>query len=124
MEVNGELDDQTLNNTICNKVYDYAEKYTDLTFGTKKEFFENLYNHDEYSRQGTMTKKGVMNAILTQRAISQFLFGKYLGGKLISYFEGTSQKKANDMAINLVLYAGSRTTQSSPHFKASDMSSF
>ena len=31
MEVNGELDDQTLNNTICNKVYDYAEKYTDLT---------------------------------------------------------------------------------------------
>ena len=65
-----------------------------------------------------------MNAILTQRAISQFLFRKYLGGKLISYFEGTSQKKANDMAINLVLYAGSRTTQSSPHFKASDMSSF
>jgi len=124
MEVDGELDDQTLNNTICNKVYDYAEKYTDLTFGTKKEFFENLYNHDEYSRQGTKTKKGVMNAILTQRAISQFLFGKYLGGKLISYFEGTSQKKANDMAINLVLYAGSRTTQSSPHFKASDMSSF
>jgi len=61
-----------------------------------------------------MTKKGVANAILTQRAITQFLFGKYLGGKLISYLEATTQKKANDMAINLVLYAGSRTSQSSP----------
>jgi len=124
MEVDGELDDKTINNTICNKVYEYAKEYTSLTFGTKKEFFEDLYNHDEYSRQGTMTKKGVANAILTQRAITQFLFGKYLGGKLISYLEGTTQKKANDMAINLVLYAGSRTSQSSPHFKASDMSSF
>ncbi len=125
MEVDTFLDDKTIDNEICNKVYEYAKKYTSgIEFGTKKEFFETLYNHDEYSRQGTMTKKGVANAILTQRAISQFLFGKYLGGKLITFLEGTTEKKRNDMVISLVLYAGSRTNRSSPHFKASDISSF
>ena len=118
------IDESIINNKICNSVYDYAKKYTSQSFGTKQEFYTNLYKHDQYGREGTRTKKGVQNEILTQRAIAQFLFGKYLGGKLITFFESASSKDKNEMAINLVLYTGSRTKQSSPHFKASDLSSF
>ena len=118
------IDESVINNKICNSVYDYAKKYTSQSFGTKQEFYTNLYKHDQYGREGTRTKKGVQNEILTQRAIAQFLFGKYLGGKLITFFESSSSKDKNEMAINLVLYTGSRTKQSSPHFKASDLSSF
>ena len=118
------MDESVLNNKICNSVYKWAKKYTNQSFGTKQEFFTNLYKHDQYGREGTATKAGVQNAILTQRAIAQFLFGKYLGGRLITFFENASSVKKNEMAINLVLYTGSRTKQSSPHFKASDPSSF
>ena len=38
--------------------------------------------------------------------------------------ENAGKVKANEMTINLVLYAGSRTDKSSPHFKAADVSSF
>ena len=50
-------------------------------------------------------------------------FGKFLGGRLIEAFEKKSTNDANEMAINLFLYAGSRTASSSPHIKASDVSS-
>ena len=46
-----------------------------------------------------------------------------MGGRLIEAFEKASAKDANDMTLNLVMYAGSRTAQSSPHVKASDISS-
>ena len=61
--------------------------------------------------------------LLVERARAQFLFGKFLGGRLIEAFEKKSIKKADEMARNLFLYAGSRTTSSSPHIKASDVSS-
>ena len=118
------MDESVLNNKICNNVYKWAKAYTTQSFGTKQEFFTNLYKHDQYGREGTATKAGVQNAILTQRALAQFLFGKYLGGRLITFFETATSVKKNEMAINLVLYTGSRTKQSSPHFKASDPSSF
>ena len=118
------MDESVLNNKICNNVYKWAKEYTTQSFGTKQEFFTNLYKHDQYGREGTATKSGVQNAILTQRALAQFLFGKYLGGRLITFFETAPSVKKNEMAINLVLYTGSRTKQSSPHFKASDPSSF
>ena len=118
------MDESVLNNKICNNVYKWAKAYTPQSFGTKQEFFTNLYKHDQYGREGTATKAGVQNAILTQRALAQFLFGKYLGGRLITFFETATSVKKNEMAINLVLYTGSRTKQSSPHFKASDPSSF
>ena len=118
------MDESVINNRICNSVYEWSKKYTNQTFGTKQEFYTNLYKHDQYGREGTRTKAGVQNAILTQRAIAQFLFGKYLGGRLITFFESASARNKNEMAINLVLYTGSRTRQSSPHFKASDLSSF
>jgi len=118
------MDETVINNKICNDVYKWAKEYTTQSFGTKQEFFTNLYKHDQYGREGTATKAGVQNAILTQRALAQFLFGKYLGGRLITFFETATSVKKNEMAINLVLYTGSRTKQSSPHFKASDPSSF
>ena len=45
-----------------------------------------------------------------------------MGGRLIEGME-KSKKDADEIAINLLLYAGSRTAQSSPHVKASDISS-
>tara|TARA_R100000152_G_C6759887_1_gene183876 strand:- start:2 stop:1441 length:1440 start_codon:yes stop_codon:yes gene_type:complete len=130
MEVDGVLD-RSINNTICNKVYAYAKKYTNLQLGSKLEFYTNLYNHPGYGRQGTgITRReagepvSIQNATLTQRAITQFLFGKFMGGRLIEGMETATGSKANEMTTNLVLYAGSRTRSSSPHFKASDVSSF
>ena len=118
------MDETVINNKICNNVYKWAKKYTTMDLGSKQEFFTRLYKHDQYGREGTATKSGIQNAILTQRALAQFLFGKYLGGRLITFFESASSVNKNEMAINLVLYTGSRTKQSSPHFKASDPSSF
>ena len=51
------------------------------------------------------------------------LFGKYLGGSMIEIFE-KNKKQADEMVTNMILYAGSRAKSSSPHFKASDISSF
>ena len=123
MEVDGELD-KSIKNTICDKVYEYAKKFTTLSFKSKHEFYTELYNHPQYGREGTKTKKGVQNAILTQRAIAQFLFGKFMGGRLIEGLVKMSAAKRNQTTINFVLYAGSRTKDSSPHVKASDTSSF
>jgi hypothetical protein len=128
MDVDGELDEKTLNNRMCNDVYEYAKKYTNIpvsTLGTKMEFYTNLYKHDQYGRMGTATRAvPAGNEILAKRAIAQFLFGKFLGGNLIDAMENAGKVKANEMTINLVLYAGSRTDKSSPHFKAADVSSF
>ena len=109
-------------------LYEYAKKYTNIpvsTLGTKMEFYTNLYKHDQYGRMGTATRAvPAGNEILAKRAIAQFLFGKFLGGNLIDAMENAGKVKANEMTINLVLYAGSRTDKSSPHFKAADVSSF
>ena len=123
MEVDGELD-KSIQNTICDKVYEYAKKFTSLSFGSQHEFYTALYKHPQYGREGTQTKKGGQNAILTQRAIAQFLFGKFMGGRLIEGLLKMSANKRNQTTINFVLYAGSRTKDSSPHVKASDTSSF
>ena len=54
---------------------------------------------------------------------SQFIFSKFLGGSMIAAFE-KDKTKANEIVKNLILYAGSRSKSSSPHFKAADSSSF
>ena len=41
----------------------------------------------------------------------------------IEIFE-KNKKQADEMVTNMILYAGSRAKSSSPHFKASDISSF
>ena len=129
-EDNGVLS-RSIDTNVCNKVYDYAKKFTNITIGTKLEFFTDLYNHPNYGFTGTGIYRGsgvdrvrIENEILRKRARALFLFGKFLGGRLIEIMEDATERKANEMTVNLVLYAGSRTSKSSPHFKASDRSSF
>ena len=47
-----------------------------------------------------------------------------MGGRLIEGLLKMSAFKRNETTINFVLYAGSRTKDSSPHVKASDTSPF
>ena len=46
-----------------------------------------------------------------------------MGGRLIEAFETASAKDADDMVLNLVMYAGSRTATPHHIVKASDISS-
>lgn len=128
IDVDGVLSD-SIQNTICKKVYEYAKKYSGVAIGSLESFYEELVNHPQFSREGTsiMVKENggsvrLENELLVERARAQFLFGKFMGGRLIEGME-RSKKNANEIAINLLLYAGSRTAKSSPHVKASDISS-
>ena len=92
---------------------------------------ERLYNHDNYGLSGTGVYTGkepnkvrVENEILRKRARAQFLFGKYMGGRLIEGLLKMTEVKRNETTLNFMLYAGSRTSKASPHVKASDTSSF
>tara|TARA_R100001594_G_C4026127_1_gene260255 strand:- start:19 stop:1494 length:1476 start_codon:yes stop_codon:yes gene_type:complete len=130
VESDGTLN-RSINNEICNKVYTYAKNYTNLQLGSQLEFYTELYNHPDYGLSGTGIdrKEGratirIENETLRMRARAQYLFGKYMGGRLIDAFQSASSDLANQMAINLTLYAGSRTISSSPHIKAADISSF
>ena len=128
LDVDGSLS-KSIQNAICKKVYEYVNKYSGSRFASLEIFYEELVNHPQFSREGTKIKdkrnKGsfIQNELLVERARAQFLFGKFLGGRLIESFDKKSPEKANEMAINLFLYAGSRTASSSPHIKASDVSS-
>lgn len=128
IDVDGILSN-SIQNTICRKVYEYAKKYSGVAIGSLESFYEELVNHPQFSREGTsiMVKEDggrvrLESELLVERARAQFLFGKFMGGRLIEGME-RSKKDANEIAINLLLYAGSRTSQSSPHVKASDISS-
>ena len=77
-----------------------------------------MYNNKNFTLEGNRNSRS-----LVQRARAQFIFGKYLGGSMIEIFE-KNKKQADEMVTNMILYAGSRARSSSPHFKASDISSF
>ena len=128
IDVDGVLS-KSIQNTICKKVYEYAVKYSGTAIGSIESFYQELVNHPQFSREGTsiMVKENggkvrLESELLVERARAQFLFGKFMGGRLIEGME-KSKKNADEIAINLLLYAGSRTAQSSPHVKASDISS-
>ena len=129
-----EIDDagtlsRSIQNPICKRVFYYVNRYSGSKYASMEIFYNELVNHKDFTMEGTKIKdkknKGsyIRNQLLVDRARAQFLFGKFLGGRLIDTFERKSTKDANDMARNLFLYAGSRTTSSSPHIKASDVSS-
>ena len=129
IDVDGVLS-KSIENTICRKVYEYAVKYSNTAIGSINSFYEELVNHPQFSRDGTsiMVKEDggrvrLANELLVERARAQFLFGKFLGGRLIEGFERASAMDADNMVLNLLMYAGSRTAKSSPHVKASDISS-
>ena len=77
----------------------------------------------QLSKNKKYTKKDLGNKTLSIRAKAQFLFSKYLGGSMIELFE-KNKSLADEMTTNMILYAGSRSSSSSPHFKASDVSAF
>ena len=113
-----------INNSICDDLFDFiikykGNKYTN-SFKDKLDLFTQLYNDKRFN----IGAKGITTDILAARARAQFIYSKYLGGKMIEFLEKTTEKKADMMVTNMILYAGSRTISSSPHFKASDTSSF
>ena len=129
-----EIDDtgtlsRSIQNPICKRVFYYVNRYSGSKYSSMEIFYNELVNHKDFTMEGTKIKdkknKGsyIRNQLLVDRARAQFLFGKFLGGRLIDTFERKSKKDADNMARNLFLYAGSRTTSSSPHIKASDVSS-
>ena len=48
------------------------------------------------------------------------MWAKYLGGNLIKLLQ--SDSNPNKIVKAMIMYAGSRTTSSSPHYKAGDPS--
>ena len=109
---------------IGSRDYQNVRKIKDTLYQLKQKFdnpldlFNELYTNKNYTAENL---KGSQQ--LAVRARAQFIFGKYLGGSMINIFEG-DKKKADEMVTNMILYAGSRAKSSSPHFKASDISSF
>ena len=112
------------NNSICNDLFRFIVKYKgknyNNTFEDKLDLFRQLYNDKRFN----IGAKSITTPLLAARARAQFIYSKYLGGKMIEFLETTTERKANQMVTNMILYAGSRTISSSPHFKASDISSF
>lgn len=111
----------SINNEICKGVYKFVNKYSGVRFSNIEEFYQALYSNPSYNHK--MKSSKLPNESASVRARAQFLFGKYLGGSMIEIFE-SNQKMADEMVTNMILYAGSRSKSSSPHWKASDISSF
>tara|TARA_Y100000592_G_C5438664_1_gene302145 strand:- start:56 stop:1444 length:1389 start_codon:yes stop_codon:yes gene_type:complete len=111
---------KAIDNDICKKVFKFVNDYSNQSFKNSLDLFTQLYNNKNFSISNR-AYKGSQNLVVRARA--QFIFGKYLGGSMIEIFE-ENKKNANEMVTNMILYAGSRAKSSSPHFKASDSSSF
>ena len=111
---------KAINNDICKKVFKFVNDYSSQSFDNSLDLFTKLYNDKNFSISNR-AYKGSQSLVIRARA--QFIFGKYLGGSMIELFED-NKKSANEMVTNMILYAGSRAKSSSPHFKASDSSSF
>ena len=107
--------EDAIDNKICDKVFEFVNNYSPQSFSTKLQLFKTLYEHKNFADLNSDNLK--------VRARAQFIFGKYLGGSMIEIFEN-NKIKANEMVTNMILYAGSRAKSSSPHWKASDISSF
>ena len=121
MDVNIE---QAIDNPICDELYNFIVRYRgnnySNVFSDKLDLFQQLYDNPNFN----IGARGITTAGYAARARSQFIYSKYLGGRMIQLFEGVTERKANDMVTSMVLYAGSRTNRSSPHWKAADISSF
>lgn len=128
-----------IKNDILKSVYNYCVEYGNpvkvkegnkLTFTSKrnsssyldfyvggrngmKEFYKNIKLH-AYDNKGTK---------YSERALTQWLFTKYFGGKIIETME-KDKTKANKIVRDLMRFIGSRHKNAAPHFKASDSSAF
>ena len=121
VKISKEMDEnieKAINNKICRKIFKFVNEYTKQKFDSELDLFTELYNNKNFTLEGNRNSRS-----LVERARAQFIFGKYLGGSMIEIFE-KNKKQADEMVTNMILYAGSRAKSSSPHFKASDISSF
>ena len=109
--------DKVIEHKIAKDVFKFVNKFSKSKFEDELDLYTQLYKEKGY------TKKDLKNKTLAIRAKAQFIFGKYLGGSMIQLFED-NKKLANEMTLNMILYDGSRSESSSPHFKASDVSAF
>ena len=109
--------------TLCRAVYKIATQYgpTSQKFDNEVDFYSKLFVHPKFDKDQNKELRGTVGLAARKRA--QFIFSKFLGGSMISAFE-KDKTKANEIIKNLIMYAGSRSKTSSPHFKASDSSSF
>tara|TARA_S200000501_G_C20790004_1_gene729071 strand:+ start:43 stop:1440 length:1398 start_codon:yes stop_codon:yes gene_type:complete len=115
--------EKAANSTLCKAVYKICVKYGPTTqkFDDEVDFFSKLYIHPKFDKDKNKELKGAVG--LADRKRAQFIFSKFLGGSMIAAFD-KDKTRANEIVKNLLLYAGSRSRTSSPHFKASDSSSF
>ena len=115
--------EDAIKDSMCDALYNYIVKFKGKnysnTFNDKSDLFNQLYDNKNFN----IGAKGITTPALAVRARAQFIYSKFLGGNMIDFFEANSTE-ANEMVTNMVLYAGSRTLSSSPHFKAADISSF
>tara|TARA_B100001778_G_scaffold32967_1_gene23875 strand:- start:158 stop:1558 length:1401 start_codon:yes stop_codon:yes gene_type:complete len=109
--------------TMCKAVFKIVQQYgpTSQKFKDEVDFFSKLYVHPKFDKDENKELRGAVG--LADRKRAQFIFSKFLGGSMIAAFE-KDKSKANEIVKNLLLYAGSRSKSSSPHFKAADSSSF
>ena len=110
--------EKAISNKICDDVFKFVNDYSKQSYNNKMDLFSDLMMNKNYTLDNN---RGSQQLVVRARA--QFIFGKYLGGSMIKIFE-QDKSKANEMVTNMILYAGSRARSSSPHFKASDISSF
>mgnify|MGYP001292851702 FL=1 len=115
--------EKAANSTLCKAVYKICVKYGPTTqkFKDEVDFFSKLYIHPKFDKDQNKELRGAVG--LADRKRAQFIFSKFLGGSMIAAFD-KDKTRANEIVKNLLLYAGSRSRTSSPHFKASDSSSF
>lgn len=109
--------------TMCKAVFKIVQQYGPTTqkFDNEVDFFSKLFIHPKFDKDQNKELRGAQG--LADRKRAQFIFSKFLGGSMIAAFE-KDKTKANEIVKNLILYAGSRSKSSSPHFKAADASSF
>ena len=82
----------------------------------KQEFFQMLYESPKITKLTSEREQS--------RRIAQFLYAKLLGGRLITKMNGLSGKARDLLVLNMLKYAGSRSTLAGPHLKAGDSSTF
>jgi len=96
---------------ITDDLLKFCKDYGGKKFKDGEELFEGLYDS---------VKAKKLTPILSEREASQWMWAKYLGGNLIKLLQ--SDSNPNKIVKAMIMYAGSRTTSSSPHYKAGDPS--
>lgn len=122
------------NDVILKSVYNYCIKYGNPVKKGKEIIFSSKSNKSSYSNFSVKNMKEFYENIkkyaydnkgiaYSTRALTQWLFTKYFGGKIIEKME-SNKGNANKIVKHLLMFIGSRHEDAAPHFKASDGSAF